>query len=111
MNNIFPIIEVHKRFDLKGSVHKRISTEKERRDPKVALKDLDFINMNYKIKLGKEKRKIFLKQIRSDAKFLSENEILDYSLLLGIHNRTKHSNRKTSIYDEQQFDLSQIEDF
>ena len=61
MNNIFPLIEVHKRFDLKGSTHNRVSKEEERKDPQVALKDLDFINLNYTIRLGSTKRKLFIK--------------------------------------------------
>lgn len=31
----------------------------------------------------------FLTQISSDAKFFEENRIIDYSLLIGVHHRTK----------------------
>ena len=31
----------------------------------------------------------FLTQISNDAKFFEENGIIDYSLLIGVHHRTK----------------------
>eukprot|EP00160_Parvularia_atlantis_P017373 Unigene5948_Nuclearia_a/m.18214 Unigene5948_Nuclearia_a/g.18214 ORF Unigene5948_Nuclearia_a/g.18214 Unigene5948_Nuclearia_a/m.18214 type:complete len:277 (-) Unigene5948_Nuclearia_a:232-1062(-) len=49
------------------------------------MKDMNFVNSKKKIKLGPEKHKLFVEQIQSDAKFLAENNIMDYSLLLGIH--------------------------
>ena len=52
MNNIFQMIEIHERFDLKGSTYGRISTELERTDPRIALKDLDFQNKEYQINIG-----------------------------------------------------------
>ena len=60
MNNIFPLIEVHKRYDLKGSTYGRISTEEERKDSRIALKDLDFLNSDSKIRVGPTKKKILL---------------------------------------------------
>lgn len=54
-------------------------------DPGVALKDLDFSNAKEKIKAGPEGREQMIKQLEHDADFLRDNNIIDYSLLLGIH--------------------------
>jgi hypothetical protein len=42
-----------------------------------------------KIKIGKEKKAIFMKQLQRDIEFLTKLEIMDYSLLLGRHDRKK----------------------
>lgn len=49
------------------------------------LKDLDLTQMNRRIRLGPTTRKAFIDQITSDCKFLEKFDIIDYSLILGIH--------------------------
>ena len=39
-----------------------------------------------KIKIGEQKRAEVLEMLESDTKFLSQLKIMDYSLLLGVHN-------------------------
>eukprot|EP00928_Gymnodinium_smaydae_P043052 TRINITY_DN28932_c0_g1_i1.p1 TRINITY_DN28932_c0_g1~~TRINITY_DN28932_c0_g1_i1.p1 ORF type:complete len:1037 (+),score=211.26 TRINITY_DN28932_c0_g1_i1:24-3113(+) len=75
--------EIHRRYDLKGSWHGR--STKPCYDPTVALKDLDFIGANESMNIGGERREKLLAQIKKDCAFLSSNNIIDYSLLLGIH--------------------------
>jgi len=41
--------------------------------------------MNRRIKLGPNCKKPFLEQVASDCKFLEKFDIIDYSLILGIH--------------------------
>ena len=54
------------------------------------LKDLDFINLNQRfgdflrIKITDDDRKLLIKIIEKDVKFLSDSGLMDYSLLLGI---------------------------
>lgn len=87
MANMFNTpVEIHRRYDLKGSWVGRL-TASEKRDPHVALKDVDFQKAEEKIKLGEERRLKMLAQIRRDSEFLSNNNIIDYSLLLGIHEK------------------------
>ena len=45
--------------------------------------------MPTKIKIGKEKKAIFMKQLQRDVEFLTKLDIMDYSLLLGRHDRKK----------------------
>lgn len=53
------------------------------------MKDLNYLERERKIRLGPEKRKLFVEQIEKDAQFLADHNIMDYSLLLGIHDMTR----------------------
>ena len=86
MGNVLPIDKsVHERYDLKGSTRGRITTEAERKDPHVVLKDLDWIRAGRKLHLGADKKRRLLMQIRKDCALLERLEVIDYSLLVGIH--------------------------
>jgi len=52
----------------------------------VARKDLNIIQDKEKIVLSKELTDVFTNILDKDAKFFQENSIIDYSLLVGIHN-------------------------
>eukprot|EP00438_Fugacium_kawagutii_P002766 Skav202250 [mRNA] locus=scaffold1417:272960:278692:+ [translate_table: standard] len=82
MANMFNTpVEIHRRYDLKGSWVGRL-TASDKRDPHVALKDVDFEKANEKIKLGED-----AEIRRFSGEFLANNNIIDYSLLLGIHEK------------------------
>lgn len=86
MGNMFNTpYEIHRRYDLKGSWVGRHTPPGAEFDPSVALKDVDFKQANESIRIGEERRQILVAQIQKDSKFLCENNIIDYSLLLGIH--------------------------
>jgi 1-phosphatidylinositol-4-phosphate 5-kinase len=85
MENLFSSgLEVHLRFDLKGSTVGRTTDPNE--DFSVARKDLDFNRGGLKIKLSKATREKLLTQISKDSSFFERLGIIDYSLLLGVHN-------------------------
>lgn len=52
-------------------------------EPNVILKDND---IKYKIRLNRETTEELFNQIKSDAEFLYSIGIMDYSLLVGVHN-------------------------
>jgi 1-phosphatidylinositol-4-phosphate 5-kinase len=59
MGNSFPQdIDIHQRFDLKGSLYKRSTKETE--DMTIARKDLDFLNQNMKVSIGTERKELIL---------------------------------------------------
>ena len=78
---------VHEMYDLKGSTVGRAASEEERRrGPAAAVfKDLDLISSGTRIQLGPGRREAFLAQVSADAAFLASMQIMDYSLLLGVH--------------------------
>ncbi|PNJ44549.1 PIP4K2C isoform 5, partial [Pongo abelii] len=73
MRNMFSHrLPVHRKYDLKV---KELPT----------LKDMDFLNKNQKVYIGEDEKKIFLEKLKRDVEFLVQLKIMDYSLLLGIH--------------------------
>lgn len=86
MRNVFTgHLRVHKKYDLKGSTVDREASGKEKQKKDPTLKDNDFLNDGIKIVIGEEARAGLLETLRADVEFLARNEIMDYSLLLGIH--------------------------
>lgn len=85
MGNMFNTpFEIHRRYDLKGSWIGRF-TKAEDYDSSVALKDVDFSDANEAVRVGPERKAKLLAQIERDSAFLRDNNIIDYSLLLGIY--------------------------
>mmetsp|Transcript_125187 Transcript_125187/g.286842 ORF Transcript_125187/g.286842 Transcript_125187/m.286842 type:complete len:174 (+) Transcript_125187:1196-1717(+) len=86
MSNMFAsALEIHRRFDLKGSTVGRSTRQELWSDTSIALKELDFAKAAVKVQLGTQKAKKLTGQIDRDALFLRSHNILDYSLLIGVH--------------------------
>eukprot|EP01116_Phalansterium_solitarium_P008059 TRINITY_DN2128_c0_g1_i3.p1 TRINITY_DN2128_c0_g1~~TRINITY_DN2128_c0_g1_i3.p1 ORF type:complete len:574 (-),score=123.80 TRINITY_DN2128_c0_g1_i3:93-1814(-) len=77
-----PEFTIHEKYDLKGSTVGRCATEEEKQDTDVILKDLDVRRV---FKLGAAARKELMAQLERDTKFLEEQQVLDYSFLVGVH--------------------------
>jgi 1-phosphatidylinositol-4-phosphate 5-kinase len=94
MNNLFPPHkDIHETFDLKGStVGREYPEEKAAKNPRAVLKDNNWINRGKKLETGPEKRALLTEQLRRDSEFLERISVMDYSLLVGIHN-LKRGNR------------------
>ncbi|KAH8982889.1 SAICAR synthase-like protein [Lactarius akahatsu] len=88
MNNLFPAHkDIHETYDLKGSTVGRLYPEdRARENPRAVLKDLNWIDRRKELAFGPEKRALLTEQLRRDAEFLKELQVMDYSLLVGIHN-------------------------
>ena len=89
MGNLFNTpLEVHRRFDLKGSwVGRSTSSEASIRDPTIALKDNDFVAHKEDVNVGPIGRQVICEQLKKDTEFFASRNIIDYSLLLGVHDR------------------------
>lgn len=108
MNNLFPPHrDIHLKYDLKGSTWGRYTRVDEKGTDKkelsdYTLKDLNWLEREDKIKFGPEKRKIFLAQLEADVQLLKKINVMDYSLLLGVHDVKKGNSlatAKLSIYE------------
>ncbi|KIO21250.1 hypothetical protein M407DRAFT_80598 [Tulasnella calospora MUT 4182] len=88
MNNLFPPHrDIHETYDLKGStVGREYPEERAAVNPRAVLKDLNWIHRGRTLELGPEKRALLTEQIRRDVELLKEINVMDYSLLIGIHN-------------------------
>jgi 1-phosphatidylinositol-4-phosphate 5-kinase len=88
MGNLFNTpLEVHRRFDLKGSWVGRSSGNAPSLDTTIALRDNDFVERKEVINVGSSAKQVICDQLRKDADFFASRNIIDYSLLLGIHDR------------------------
>jgi len=84
--------EIHLRYDLKGSTYGRFTAEE---DCSVARKDLNIIKSGDKLHFTKSFGEFFGTQIDKDSKFFEPNNIIDYSLLIGIHHLGSDNTEKT----------------
>ncbi|KAI9307471.1 hypothetical protein BJ944DRAFT_157993 [Cunninghamella echinulata] len=87
MGNVFPPNKnVHETYDLKGSTFGRITTDEEiDRNAHAVMKDLNWMNQGKKLELGPIKKQLLLSQLEKDVLLLIKLNIMDYSLLVGIH--------------------------
>lgn len=85
MKNIFSDLSSDKTYDLKGSTHSRTS-RRGGQDISSVLKDLDWLQDQRKLKLEKGLQSYISQVIEADVGFLQSINVMDYSLLLGIHN-------------------------
>ncbi|KAK3750585.1 hypothetical protein QZH41_018192, partial [Actinostola sp. cb2023] len=88
MNNLLPTVyKFHWKYDLKGSTYKRRASKAERAKNTPTLKDLDFvIDHPEGIILESDTHSALIKTLQRDCRVLESFKIMDYSLLLAIHN-------------------------
>lgn len=88
MNNLLPSsVKLHQKYDLKGSTYKRKASKLERQKNSPTYKDLDFIDHHPEgIGLESDTYSALIKTIQRDCRVLESFKIMDYSLLVGVHN-------------------------
>ena len=91
MNNLFPPHrDVPQTCALKGSTVGREFHEQElATNPRATLKDKNWLRRNHHLEFGPAKKAIFIEQMRQDVALLRRLGIMDYSLLVGIHDVTR----------------------
>lgn len=81
--------DIYKIYDLKGSqVARKVDTSDAK--PSTTLKDVNFFqnqNWEQEVRLSKEDKEAITAQLQADSKMMSELNIMDYSLLLGIEQK------------------------
>ncbi|XP_077562453.1 phosphatidylinositol 4-phosphate 5-kinase 59B isoform X6 [Haemaphysalis longicornis] len=88
MNNLLPsVVPMHQKYDLKGSTYKRKASRHERSKRSPTFKDLDFLEHHPDgLLLEADTYGALVKTIQRDCRVLESFKIMDYSLLVGIHN-------------------------
>ncbi|VVC39356.1 Hypothetical protein CINCED_3A013886 [Cinara cedri] len=90
MRNVFSNhLATHRKFDLKGSTVDREASDKEKEKDLPTFKDNDFVKERTKIYIGDEAKDKLLETLGADVDFLTGLHLMDYSLLLGIHDCTR----------------------
>uniref|UniRef100_A0AAY4D818 Phosphatidylinositol 5-phosphate 4-kinase type-2 gamma n=1 Tax=Denticeps clupeoides TaxID=299321 RepID=A0AAY4D818_9TELE len=86
MRNMFSHrLIVHRKYDLKGSLVSREASCKEKGKELPTYKDVDFRNNMQKVYVSDEEKEKIMEKLNRDVEFLVRLKIMDYSLLLGIH--------------------------
>ncbi|XP_047439293.1 phosphatidylinositol 5-phosphate 4-kinase type-2 gamma-like isoform X2 [Mugil cephalus] len=109
MRNMFSHrLHVHKKYDLKGSLVSREASFKEKVKELPTYKDVDFRNNMQKIYVSDEEKKKIMDKLNRDIEFLVHMKIMDYSLLLGIHDveraEREEEEEMESSYEEEEED-------
>lgn len=74
-----------RKFDLKGSTVDREASDKELDKSLPTFKDNDFIKQGRKISIGPDAKQKLNETLSADVGFLTKLHLMDYSLLIGIH--------------------------
>ncbi|KAJ2092784.1 Phosphatidylinositol-4-phosphate 5-kinase [Coemansia sp. RSA 986] len=90
MSNILPPNkDIHAQFDLKGSMLGRELSAEMAAKPRACMKDKNWVSTRQRLLLGPSKRRAFVQQLIEDVTLLIRLNIMDYSLLIGIHDLHK----------------------
>lgn len=101
MNNLFPPHhDLHRTYDLKGSFLGREYIPKKGQESltTVVQKDMNWIRNKEFLKLGPTKSEQLISQLAKDVALLKQLNVMDYSLLIGIHDTSKDNTRRQSVY-------------
>ena len=84
MGNIFNAeVPIHRKYDLKGSRQGRFVKDKNKA---IIWKDLD---LDVELQLTRGWKERLDRQLTADAAFLRSQQVMDYSLLMGIHFKSR----------------------
>ncbi|PNF26691.1 Phosphatidylinositol 5-phosphate 4-kinase type-2 alpha [Cryptotermes secundus] len=105
MRNVFSNhLQTHRKFDLKGSTVDREASDKEKEKDLPTLKDNDFVKEGMKIYIGDDAKEKLLETLTADVEFLTKLHLMDYSLLLGVHDcaRAEQENRERAEQEDEE---------
>ncbi|KAJ8403995.1 hypothetical protein AAFF_G00343450 [Aldrovandia affinis] len=104
MRNMFSHrLVVHTKYDLKGSLVSREASDKEKVKELPTYKDVDFRNNMQKVYVNEEEKDRIMEKLNRDVEFLVQLRIMDYSLLLGIHD-VERAEREEEELEESSFE-------
>uniref|UniRef100_A0A8D3CK06 Phosphatidylinositol 5-phosphate 4-kinase type-2 gamma n=1 Tax=Scophthalmus maximus TaxID=52904 RepID=A0A8D3CK06_SCOMX len=102
MRNMFSHrLHVHRKYDLKGSLVSRQASFKEKVKELPTYKDVDFRNKMQKVYVSDEEKEKLMDKLNRDTEFLVHMRMMDYSLLLGIHD-VERAEREEEEGDEEE---------
>ncbi|ODN06037.1 Phosphatidylinositol 5-phosphate 4-kinase type-2 alpha [Orchesella cincta] len=94
-------LKIHRKYDLKGSTVDREASDKEKGKDLPTLKDNDFLKDGGRIYIGEEAKEKLMETLNADIGFLTKLHLMDYSLLLGVHDSEKAEQEERDKPDSQ----------
>lgn len=95
MKSIFHTdLPIHAIFDLKGSSLGRSASQADKDRGDCVYKDNDFLEQQISLQLGPERARRLVNAVEKDVNLLRDMNIMDYSLLIGVHYSSKHPKNK-----------------
>lgn len=90
MENLFCNREIVEKFDLKGSLRNRM-VDPNRQSGEIVLMDENLMQMSWTnpLYILTHSRTVLKDAIERDSSFLEKNEVMDYSLLVGLDNKER----------------------
>ncbi|CAL8335929.1 unnamed protein product [Lota lota] len=111
MRNVFSHrLHVHRKYDLKGSLVSREASFKEKVKELPTYKDIDFRNNLQKVYVSAEEKEKVLDKLNRDVAFLVQMRIMDYSLLLGIHDVARAEREEEEEEEEEECSTEEEEE-
>ncbi|XP_064648644.1 phosphatidylinositol 5-phosphate 4-kinase type-2 alpha-like isoform X2 [Lineus longissimus] len=122
MRNVFsPRLMIHKKYDLKGSVTRnpvnhsgstvdRQASDKEKAKELPTFKDNDFVKDGETIHIGDQAKEALIETLSADVEFLSKHNLMDYSLLIGIHDCEQGEEGEEEDIDDPEDENGVVED-
>jgi len=101
--NGYPTSAISRKYDLKGSTYERITIKENQNVPFEDLhkygnlKDQDFVRFDKKINVSPEIKGNLFEQLKTDAMFLSEIGVIDYSFIVYLLHKEDDDNYKTKM--------------
>lgn len=77
-----------------STVSRETPEEKLKQNPGATQKDLNWLKRGRQLELGPEKKALFTEQLKSDTAFMQMLGIMDYSLLVGVHDGRRGNSEK-----------------
>ncbi|XP_011503789.1 PREDICTED: phosphatidylinositol 5-phosphate 4-kinase type-2 alpha [Ceratosolen solmsi marchali] len=103
-------LTIHKKFDLKGSTVDREASDKEKEKELPTFKDNDFVKEKMKIYIGDDAKLKLIETLSADVDFLTHLHLMDYSLLLGVHDCIRAEQENKDRVDKEQDDDNRDDD-
>ncbi|ELU08768.1 hypothetical protein CAPTEDRAFT_144687 [Capitella teleta] len=111
MRHIFsPRLNIHRKYDLKGSTVDRQASEKEKSKDLPTFKDNDFVNDGMDIHIGADAKDKLMATLNADIDFLCKQNLMDYSLLVGIHDVDRAEQELNESGDDEENGCEEEED-
>ncbi|KAL7674365.1 hypothetical protein ACOME3_000646 [Neoechinorhynchus agilis] len=103
-------LPIHEIYDIKGSTVDRFANSRERLREPPEYKDNDFVNAGRCLYIGETAKQNLLETLKRDTEFLARLNIMDYSLVIGIHDVDAAEAAARLKEEQEMLDVNSVDD-